>query len=241
LIARYQRVLYWITVAAILLVSLLLVRGCQRTHERIAGARDQSPIPAPTDRPPETVPIAAASDDDGTVTLESVTLALPHDPSLRARTLLQRMFAHLASPASLHPVPAVPAVSDVFLVPLPLKISTPTGEPWASVQTPHASAAIGPPVSLYGRFHPAGSQLAVVNFTKAFVDQHPSGIESEELTLQAVITTLNANLAQVDEVLFLVDGQPRATLNGHADLSRPYAVVAPTRMIHVLSPDGDPQ
>ncbi len=241
MIARYQRVLYWITVAGILLVSLLLVRGCQRTHQRIAGARDQSPIPAPTDTPPESASIASASDEDGTVTLEPVTLALPHDPSLRARALLQRMFVRLASPASLHPVPAVHAVTDVFLVPLPLKLPAPNGEPLPPDHLPSTSPAHSETLSTYGRSHPAGSQLAVVNLTKAFADQHPSGIESEELTLQAVIATLNANLAQVDEVLFLVDGQPRATLNGHADLSRPYAVVAPTRSIHVLSPDGEPQ
>lgn len=240
MIARYQRILYWLTLAGILLMSVILIRGCQRTHQRIADAREQSPIPAPTDTPSESAAIATVSDDDGTVALDQVRLALPQDPSLRARALLQRMFVRLSSPGSLHPVPAVVAVSDVFLVPLPLKLPALKGELPPAEPGGSELATSSPARSPYGDSHPAGSRLAVVNFTRAFADQHPSGIESEDLTLQAVIATLSANLPQVDEVLFLVDGQPRDTLNGHADLSRPYSVVAPTRMIHILSPSGDP-
>lgn len=252
MIPRYQRVLYWLLVVGILLMGLLMVRGCQRRHQRIADARDQSPIPAPNDAPPEAAMIASASDDDGTVTLDQVTLALPQDPSLRARALLARMFANFASPDSLHPVPAGPAVDDVFLLPLPLATSASEGLPSPSV-TPYGLgnaaqaesslrhlAIRSHMTSPYGLSHPADSQLAVVNLTKAFADAHPSGIESEELTLQAIIATLQANLPHVDEVLFLVDGQSRDTLNGHADLTHPYSVVEPAKMIHILSPDGDP-
>jgi hypothetical protein len=41
-------------------------------------------------------------------------------------------------------------------------------------------------------------------------------------------------------VRFLVDGQARDTLAGHADLTRPYAVVDPLHSIHVLSAFGNP-
>lgn len=253
MIPRYQRILYWLLVGGIVLMSVVLIRGCQRNHQRIADARDQSPIAAPTDAPPEAATIASASDDDGTVTLDQVTLALPEDPALRARALLVRMLADFASPNSLHPVPGGPAVTDVFLVPLPLAVPDSDGQPSASTNAyglgdaAHTQRSLrrfasrSPMASPYGLTHAEGSQLAVVNLTKQFADTHPSGVEVEELTLQAIIATLKANLPQVDEVLFLVDGQSRDTLNGHSDLTRPYSVLEPTRRIHVLSPEGNPQ
>ncbi len=65
-------------------------------------------------------------------------------------------------------------------------------------------------------------QLAVVNLAGAFADGHPSGIEAEALTVESICGTLHANLPQITEVRFLVDGAPRATLAGHADLTRTY-------------------
>jgi hypothetical protein len=66
--------------------------------------------------------------------------------------------------------------------------------------------------------------LAVVNLTSAFVASHPSGIEPETLTMLSICGTLHANLPRVTQVRFLVDGQPRATLAGHADLTRTYLI-----------------
>jgi hypothetical protein len=67
-----------------------------------------------------------------------------------------------------------------------------------------------------------GAELAVVNFTGAFASGHPSGIETESLTILSVCATLNANLPRVTQVRFLVDGQQRASLAGHSDLTRAY-------------------
>jgi hypothetical protein len=67
-----------------------------------------------------------------------------------------------------------------------------------------------------------GGELAVVNLAEAFADGHPSGIETETLTVESICATLHANLPRISEVRFLVNGQPRATLAGHADLSRTY-------------------
>lgn len=208
MIPRYQRILYWCLVAGIALMGLLLIRGCVNKRERIAAMRDQSPIAAPSDIANEQVSIALANDADGSISLDQVSLALPGEPSLRARVLLDRVLTDLSRPASTHPVPPGPAVTDVFLLAAP------------------------------GAYGNAGSQLAVVNLTKTFADAHPSGIESEDLTLRAIIATLHANLPEIQQVRFLVDGQPRETLNGHADLSRAYAVADPTQSIHVLAADG---
>ena len=65
-------------------------------------------------------------------------------------------------------------------------------------------------------------ELAVVNLTGSFAASHPSGLETETLTVLSICATLHANLPRVTEVRFLVDGQPRATLAGHADLTRTY-------------------
>ncbi|WP_158751953.1 GerMN domain-containing protein [Acidobacterium sp. S8] len=64
--------------------------------------------------------------------------------------------------------------------------------------------------------------MAVVNLNSAFVQAQPSGIEPETLTVLSMIATLHADLPQITEVRFLVDGQQKDTLAGHADLTRVY-------------------
>jgi len=218
MIPRYQRIVYWTLVGGVFLMAALLIRGAERKHERILAMRDQSPIPAPTDIPNEQVSIARANDADGSVTLEPISLALPQEPSLRARVLLDRALTDLSLPASTHPVPQGPSVTDVFLLSLPLTNPGPTQD------TPTGDSA----AQTQDQTSDTGLQLAVVNLTKAFADAHPSGIESEDLTLRVIIATLQANLSNVDQVRFLVDGQPRETLN---------AVLDPTKSIHIKTED----
>ena len=217
MIPRYQRIVYWTLLGGILIMALILVVSQHRDHQRILAMRDQSPIAAPTDIPDEQVSIALANDADGSITLDRISLALPAEPSLRAGVLLDRLLANLAQPASMHPIPAGPAVTDVFFLPLPLRnpAATITDQPFAF----SPSVASG------------GIQLAVVNLTKAFADAHPSGIESEDLTLRAIIATLHANFPEIAQVRFLVDGQPRDTLAGHADLAHSYTVSDPIHTV----------
>lgn len=214
-------------------MALVLIRGCVRNHERILAMRDQSPIAAPTDLPDEQVSVALANDADSSIALDQISIALPEDPASRARAILDRLLTNDSLPNSAHPVPQGPSVTDVFFVPLPILNPNAPGNSAGAAELPDAQ-----PVSPYGRYHLNGSQLAVVNLTKAFADAHPSGIETEDLTLRAIVATLHANFSQVEQVRFTVDGTTRDTLAGHADLTRPYSVVDPTQKIHVLSPDG---
>jgi hypothetical protein len=69
---------------------------------------------------------------------------------------------------------------------------------------------------------PQAGIVAIVDLSGSFVDAHPSGIEPETLTLLSIIGTLHANFPQISQVHFLVDGQQRDTLAGHADLTRVY-------------------
>src|SRR5262245_25410256 len=66
----------------------------------------------------------------------------------------------------------------------------------------------------------------IVDTTPQFADAHPSGILLEELTLTSLIETLAANVPGVAKVKFLVNGQERETLAGHADLMSFYQAAA---------------
>ena len=213
MIPRYQRIVYWTLLAGIVVMAIMLAVSRYRDNERILAMRDLSPISAPSDIPNEKASIANANDADGTITLDPISLALPAEPSIRARVLLDRLLTTLSQPASTHPVPHGPAVTDVFLLPLPLR------NPAAPITDASSD------------FTPNSGQLAVVNLTKAFADAHPSGIESENLTLRAIIATLQANFPEIAQVRFLVDGQTRDTLTGHADLTRVYTVSDPVHSI----------
>ncbi|SNS92575.1 Sporulation and spore germination [Granulicella rosea] len=216
MIPRYQRILFWTMAFAILLMAGLLARGCEKAHARLNAIQDDSPIAAPIDAPEEPTTLELANDANGFITQEQRLIALPHEPSGRARALLERLLTDYALPGSVHPLPAGSAVADVFFLDLP---------------GTHTSYA-----------HPTGAQLAVVNLKGSFADAHPSGIESEELTLRSIIGTLHTNFPMVEQVRFVVDGQPRDTLNGHADLSQPYpAVDTVDHPLHNLAPDGTRQ
>ena len=78
------------------------------------------------------------------------------------------------------------------------------------------------PVSGSRNEQSSGDELAVVNLTGAFAASHPSGLETETLTVLSICGTLRANLPRVTQVRFLVDGQERPNLAGHADLTRTY-------------------
>jgi len=213
MIPRYMRITYWLLICLIVAMAFVLGFSRQRDHARMVAMRDQSPIAAPTDIPNERASVATPNDADGSVTLDKISLALPAEPSLRARVLIDRMLTDLSLPASTHPVPPGPAVTDVFFLPLPLR------NPAAPITDERVSES-------------PGIQLAVVNLTKSFADAHISGIESEDLTLRAIIATLHANFPEIAQVRFLVDGQPRDTLAGHADLAHPYTVSEPEQSIH---------
>jgi hypothetical protein len=231
MIPRYLRITYWILVGGIATMVLLLAHGCQHKRQRIEEMRDESRIPAPTDLPAEVVSIAQANDADDSILLNDTTMPVPEDQSLRARIILARMLTNFTLPASTHPVPSVPGVTDVFFLPLPVVNSGNKPDPNSPAPTPQATP--------YGTTHLPGSQLAVVNLTKVFADAHPSGILAEDLTLRAIIATLHANFPQIEQVRFLVDGETRSTLAGHADLTHPYSIDDPTQAIHPLSPTGN--
>jgi hypothetical protein len=116
MIPRYQRILFWSLVGSILLMMAFLLRGCNQAHKRLIALNDATPIAAPTSAATEEVTLYMASDADATVTATSGKAALPQEPSLRARALLDYLLGQYSLPGSKHPLQSGPAIDDVFLL-----------------------------------------------------------------------------------------------------------------------------
>ena len=174
-----------------------------RAHQRLLAGEDSAPTHAPEIAPVEQATLMVANDEDDSLEARALSLPLPPGASGRARAVLGELLDLYAAPHAAHPVPGgAQAIAGVFL--LPVNEESRSSSPQSSAKRSSAD------------------QLAVVNLTGAFAGSHPSGIETETLTILSICATLHANLPQVTEVRFLVDGQPRPTLAGHADLTRTY-------------------
>jgi hypothetical protein len=201
MIPRHQRILLWTLLLASVVMAIVLIRLRERAADHLAGmdqstSAEQLAISSATGAA-ESVTLLEANDTDGALAPVTRQIALPKEPGARARVLLRQLFADFAAADSKHPLAPGPGVEEVFFMP----------------------AGANKSVSAAGH---TGAQLAVINLTRAFAENHPSGIEPETLTLLSIIGTLHENFPEVGQVRFLVDGQPRLTLAGHADLTRVY-------------------
>lgn len=198
LISRGERTLFWTLLAAVIAMSIFFVRYREHVDAHFQSRAMAVPLSAAgaaslPGSAAEPLLLYLANDDTGALIERPLAFLLPDDPNTRARVILEKLLSEYTAPGSPHPLkPAAPGVESVDEVYL------------APVST--SSHAL----------------LAVVDLTPEFVHTHPSGIEPETLTLLSMIATLHANMPAVTQVRFLVDGEPRATLAGHADLSRTY-------------------
>jgi hypothetical protein len=78
------------------------------------------------------------------------------------------------------------------------------------------------------------NSLAVVDLNQAFADGHRSGVWEESLTVDSLVGTLNANMPNITQVKFVVNGQERETLAGHADLMSTYDAGQVDQLIQAL-------
>jgi hypothetical protein len=200
MIPRYQKIVFGVLLVLSIAMGAVLVRLRERAHEQLLKGEDRVPTLAPVVAPAEQATLLVANDVDGSLVTVARSLPLPKDAEARARALVEKLLEGYAGADSLHSMPAVPrAVEQVFLLPVP-------GSGSGSGKGAVVSAG----------------QLAVVNLSGTFADGHPSGILTETLTVESICGTLHANLPEIAQVRFLVDGKPRATLAGHADLTRTY-------------------
>lgn len=202
MIPRYQRVLFYGLLASIVLMALFLFYERERVRKRWLVKVDSTPLTAPAHASETSVIFDLASGRDGTITAVQRQLALPDEASVRARALLERLMAEYALPRSDHPLAGGAAVDDVFLVRLPM-----AGDTTAMDES---------------------GEMAVINLRGSFIDQHPSGVETEMLSLLSMLGTLHANFPEIATVRFVVDGKTRDTVAGHVDLSRLYPALDTT-------------
>jgi hypothetical protein len=206
MIPRHYKLLFGILLAASLAMGGTLWHLRQRAHQRLIAGQDSAPTSAPEVAPAEQATLLMANDSDGSLLSQYHSLPLPADPGARARAVLGKLLDLYAAPDSAHPVPGGgSSVLQVFLLPVPALGAGTKSAPLPSPQQQQT-----------------GPQLAVVNLSGSFAANHPSGIQTETLTVLSICGTLHANLPRVTEVRFLVDGKPRPTLAGHDDLTRTY-------------------
>ena len=65
---------------------------------------------------------------------------------------------------------------------------------------------------------------AVADFSEALATAIPSGIQSEQLAVDSITRTLEANVPQIQRLKILIHGQEVETLAGHLDLSGTFQV-----------------
>ncbi len=222
MIPRYQRVLFVILLVGSVIMAALLLNHHRHNYTLRDNAGGDAPIEAPSYAAAEATTLDLANDTEGSITAAERQLALPTEPAVRTRALLEHLLAEYTLPGTAHPVGGGIAVEDVYLVNLPLTASQArradgTYEPAAVTAAPST-----PPTDPLLR---DTGELAVINLRSSWCDAHPSGITVETLTVDSILGTLHANMPQITKVKFLVDGQPRPTLAGNVELDRIYDVV----------------
>ena len=205
-------------------MAIFLFYERRRAHDRLTAHDDATPLSAPVETGTEPYTLDLASDTDGSIAAVERKIALPLEPSVKARALLERLMAEYALPKSKHPLESGAAIDDVFLLNLPIVSPNPNSD--LSAELPQIEP---------GR----EGQVAVVNLRGSFVNDHPSGVAVEMLTIESMLGTLHTNFPQITQVRFLVDGQPRETLAGHADLLRVYPAIDTSVDKDALQPVGE--
>lgn len=198
MISKAQKILFAVMLLACVAMAAFLLRLRNRAQDRLQEQSAMAPanMGEAAANPVKEVTLYVPNDLDDSLTTVEESLPMPEDENAQARVLLDNLVDTFRAPGSTHPIgmPAGAGVNEVYFMPVPQAKGT-TG---------------------------SDEQLAVVDLSGALAAAHPSGIEPETLTLEAMLATLHANLPTVTEVHFLVDGQARETLAGHADLTRSY-------------------
>jgi spore germination protein GerM len=81
-----------------------------------------------------------------------------------------------------------------------------------------------PPDAALLAFYLLPDGTGVADFSEAFATSTPSGIESEQLAVDSIARTLEANVPQVKRLKILIHGQEVDTLAGHLDLTQMFVV-----------------
>jgi hypothetical protein len=81
-----------------------------------------------------------------------------------------------------------------------------------------------PPDAVLLSFYLLPDGTGIADFSEALATSTPSGIESEQMAVDSITKTLEANVPQVRWLKILIHGQEVDTLAGHLDLTRTFLV-----------------
>ena len=85
-----------------------------------------------------------------------------------------------------------------------------------------------PPDAALLAFYVLPDGTAIADFSEAMANSIPSGVQSEQLAVDSITKTLEANVPQVRRLKILIHGQEVETLAGHLDLTGMFPVSAKT-------------
>jgi len=83
-----------------------------------------------------------------------------------------------------------------------------------------------PPDAVLLAFYILPDGTAIADFSEALATSIPSGIASEQLAVDSMARTLEANVPEVKRLKILIHGQEAETLAGHVDLTGAFVVHA---------------
>jgi Sporulation and spore germination len=81
-----------------------------------------------------------------------------------------------------------------------------------------------PPDGVLLAFYLLPNGTAIADFSEALATATPSGIQSEQLAVDSITRTLEANVPGVQRLKILIHGQEMETLAGHLDLTETFLV-----------------
>ena len=81
-----------------------------------------------------------------------------------------------------------------------------------------------PPDAVLLAFYLLPNGTAIADFSEALATATPSGIQSEQLAVDSITKTLEANVPRVQRLKILIHGQEVDTLAGHLDLTGTFLV-----------------
>lgn len=229
MISRLQQFFFLFLLIACIAMAATILHIRQDAKARLASHANQAIASQAGEEKVYAATVMIPNDMTGQLDPVQLSLALPQDPSRRAQALLNQLLACWEESDSTHPfgtgsltAPATTAATTTSSTPATNQATSPNIRSVYFVpllDQPSPDPAHPDPA------HKASQEnklLAVVDLNAAFPLAQPSGIEPETLSLRSMVETLYANFPSVAEVRFLVNGEARATLAGHADLERAY-------------------
>jgi hypothetical protein len=81
-----------------------------------------------------------------------------------------------------------------------------------------------PPDAVLLAFYLLPDGTAIADFSEALATETPSGILSEQMALDSITRTLEANVPKIERLKILIHGQEVETLAGHLDLTGTFLV-----------------